>query len=78
MTIYVQGRNAGEVWITGESGVKQLKITTATTSPAEAFVNTVLKGKENLSPASECIYPVALTEAVYRSASEHKPAQLSI
>ena len=78
MTIYVQGEKEGEIWIKNETGEKRLKTSTKTISPAEAFVSAALKGKENLSPASECIYAVAFTEASYQSAKEHRPIEISL
>ncbi|MEO8396993.1 MAG: Gfo/Idh/MocA family oxidoreductase [Chloroflexota bacterium] len=42
------------------------------TTPAAAFVASILDGAPNFAPAAEAARVVALTEAVYRSAKEHR------
>jgi predicted dehydrogenase len=53
-------------------GRENLVVNIPDTTPTAAFVDSVLEGAPNLSPARDGAYAVALAEAAYRSAGEKR------
>jgi predicted dehydrogenase len=63
---------AQEIW-TEVNGVRgRIDSLPDTITPASAFVSSILDGAANLAPVHEAAQVVALTEAIYRSAAEHR------
>lgn len=58
-----------QVWVHRDAHKERLLADLPDTTPAAAFVDTVLDGTPNPSPPRDGAYAVALTEAAYRSAA---------
>ena len=58
---------AQEIWVEYDGVREKVEVVTESTTPAAAFVSTVLDGMPNIAPATEAAQVVALTEATYRS-----------
>ena len=64
------------IWIESKGVRSKVEPGFDDTTPAAAFVATILDGAPNLAPAPDAAQVVALTEAVYRSAKEHHPVRV--
>ena len=58
---------AQEIWVEHDGVREKVEVVAESTTPAAAFVSTVLDGTPNIAPATEAAQVVALTEATYRS-----------
>ena len=58
---------AQEIWVEHDGVREEVEVVAESTTPAAAFVSTVLDGMPNIAPASEAAHVVALTEATFRS-----------
>jgi predicted dehydrogenase len=65
------------VWLDSGQGPQRLESAIPDTSPAEAFVTTVLDGAPNLASGQTGLDVVALAEATYRSAAEGRIVSLA-
>jgi len=80
LTVYGDLGTLTADWATGHpeivvhraEGREELDIELQDTTTTAAFVDTILKGTPNLSPARDGAYAVAFTEAVYRSIAEKR------
>jgi hypothetical protein len=66
------GDAEGAIWLHRDNQRCKLEIETPDTTLGAAFVETILDGKANLSPAREGAYAVEFIEALYRSAAEER------
>jgi len=71
------GWQAPEVVLHLPGGHKPIVTDVPETTTTAAFVDTILSGAPNLSPARDGAYAVALSEAVYRSAAEGRIIQIN-
>jgi predicted dehydrogenase len=66
------GEEVSDVVVHSVQGRETLGGDVPDTTPTAAFIDTVVEGSLNLSPALDGAYAVALTEAAYHSASEKR------
>jgi predicted dehydrogenase len=67
----------GSIWVHLGGERKKLEAEAPDLTKATAFVSAI-EGSENLSPAIEGAYAVALTEAAYRSAAEGRIVRVDL
>jgi predicted dehydrogenase len=68
----------GGVWISRDGARRRVEAEIPDTTKADAFVSAVTEGGENLGPARDGAYAVALTEAAYRSAAEWRIVRVDL
>ena len=61
-----------EIAITSKGVRKEVNENDGGISPVRAFIETITKDAVNLTPGEDCIGPVILTEAIFRSATENR------